>query len=162
MNRTLRVVVALGSWLVATGPALAQVGGNFSAGPPVDLELDITSGPEGPRLSAHEVELVTGEYYRLNVSSDSEEDWRLDVDPLLRNSHLRLVTIAGIEVHLQGLSFRVIEFDVPGTAQFSFVPIRPGTHEFTVSDVPSTVRRRSEEAGAPVAPRTVTGRFVVR
>ncbi len=162
MTRPLCVVLALSSWLASTGTAPAQVGGNLAAGPPIDLSLDITSGPDGPQLSLSELELVTGEYYRLNVASDSEQDWRLEVDELLRNSHLRLVTIGGVEVHLQGLAFRAIEFDVPGTAQFSFTPIRPGTHVFSVSDVPSAVRRRSAEAGRPVDPRTVTGRFIVR
>ena len=152
----------MSSWLAGTGTTPAQVGGNLAAGPPVDLVLDITSSADGPQISRSELELLTGEYYRLNVSSDSEEDWRLEVDELLRNSHLRLVTVGGIEVHLQGLSFRAIEFDIPGTAQFSFTPIRPGTYDFTVSDVPSAVRRRSAEAGRPVGPRMATGRFIVR
>ena len=141
--------------------ALPQVGGNLAAGPPLDLTLKVTAGPDGTLLSQGEWQLITGEYYRLNVMSDSEVDWRLDVDELLRNSHLRIVTISGIEVHLQGLSFRAIEFDVPGTAQFSFTPIRPGTYPFSVSDVPSTVRRRSAEAGRPVEPRSIRGQFVV-
>ena len=59
------------------------------------------------------------------------ETWRLEVDELLRNSHLRLVTISEIEVHLQALAFRAIEFDVAGTVQFSFTPVRPGTFPFT-------------------------------
>jgi len=158
----LRLLLTAVCALAATSSAFAQVGGNFSAGPPVDLSLEISSGPHGPQVSPSEVELISGEYYRLNVTSDADLDWRLEVDELLRNSHLRLVTIAGIEVHLQGLAFRAIEFDVPGQAQFSLVPIRTGTFEFSVSDVPSTVRRRSEEAGRPVEPRRVAGQFVVR
>ena len=107
-------------------------------------------------LSTTAFDLVTGEYYRLNVTSDGVEPWRLEVDELLRNSHLRLVTINGIEVHLQALAFRAIEFDVAGTAQFSFAPIRPGALEFTVGDVPS-VRRRRADGG-----RTVAGTFTVQ
>ena len=87
---------------------------------------------------------MTGEYYRLNVTSDGAEPWRLEVDDLLRNSHLRLVTINGIEVHLQALAFRAIEFDVGGTVQFSFTPIRTGTFEFSVGDVPSVRRQRAD------------------
>jgi len=161
VRRLLHVVIAMWGVLLCHAEALPQVGGNLAAGPPLDLTLEITTGPDGPILSDNELRLITGEYYRLNVTSDSELDWRLDVDELLRNSHLRIVTINGIEVHLQGLSFRAIEFDVPGTAQFSFTPIRAGTFRFSVGDVPSTVRRRSDEAGRPVAPRTVAGQFVV-
>ena len=153
--RTL-VVAACGAALaLAAAAAQAQVGGNLAAGPPLDIHLEIATGSDGPVLSTMAFDLVTGEYYRLNVTSDGAEPWRLEVDDLLRNSHLRLVTIQGIEVHLQALAFRAIEFDVGGTAQFSFTPIRTGAYEFTVGDVPS-VRRQREDGG-----RTVTGTFTV-
>ena len=151
------VVATCGFVLALAAPAAhAQVGGNLAAGPPLDIHLEISSGPDGPVLSTAEIELVTGEYYRLNVTSDGAEPWRLVVDELLRSSHLRLVTINGIEVHLQAMAFRAIEFDVGGTAQFSFTPIRTGAFGFTVGDVPS-VQRRREDGG-----RSVTGTFTVR
>ena len=150
------VVAICGLALVLAGAAAhAQVGGNLTAGPPLDIHLEIATGSDGPVLSTTAFHLVTGEYYRLNVTSDGVEPWRLEVDELLRNSHLRLVTINGIEVHLQPLAFRAIEFDVVGTAQFSFTPIRTGELEFTVGDVPS-VRRRRADGG-----RTVAGTFTV-
>ena len=153
--RTL-VVASCGLALAfAASVAQAQVGGNLAAGPPLDIHLEIATSPDGPLLSTTELDLVTGEYYRLNVTSDGVEPWRLEVDDLLRNSHLRLVTINGIEVHLQALAFRAIEFDVAGTAQFSFTPIRTGVFEFTVGDVPS-VRRQRVDGG-----RTVAGTFTV-
>lgn len=40
----------------------AQVGGNLAAGPPLDIHLEIATGPDGPVLSATEFDLVTGEY----------------------------------------------------------------------------------------------------
>ena len=151
------IVVATCLPLALPAPAAqAQVGGNLAAGPPLDIHLEIATGPDGPLLSTTEFDLVTGEYYRLNVTSDGTEMWRLEVDDLLRNSHLRIVTINGIEVHLQALAFRAIEFDVAGTAQFSFTPIRTGAFEFTVGDVPS-VRRRRADGG-----RTAAGTFTVR
>lgn len=152
----LRLLVAATLGLVlAPATPLAQVGGNLAAGPPIELRLDIATGPDGPLLSVPEFELVTGEYYRLNVTSDGLETWRLEVDELLRNAHLRLVAISGIEVHLQGLAFRGIEFDIAGTARFSFTPIRTGAFTFTVGDTPSTARRRGG------ARRVARGRFIV-
>ena len=133
----------------------AQVGGNLAAGPPLDIHLDITTGSDGPLLSPAAFELTTGEYYRLNVTSDGVETWRLEVDDLLRNSHLRIVTINEIEVHLQALAFRAIEFDVAGSARFSFTPIRTGTFEFTVGDTPSARRQRADGG------RTAVGQFTV-
>ncbi|MCE2542013.1 MAG: hypothetical protein J4F30_01020 [Acidobacteria bacterium] len=140
---------------LAATTAFAQVGGNLAAGPPLDIHLEITTGSDGPELAPASFDLTTGEYYRLNVTSDGVETWRLEVNDLLRNSHLRIVTINEIEVHLQALAFRGIEFDVGGTAQFSFTPIRTGTFEFTVGDTPS-VRRQRADGG-----RTAVGRFVV-
>lgn len=156
MGRMLRPLgfATLGLLLAPAAPQ-AQVGGNLAAGPPVELHLDVATGPDGPRLSVPEFELVTGEYYRLNVTSDGLETWRLEVDELLRNAHLRLVTISGIEVHLQSLAFRGIEFDVAGTARFSFTPIRTGAFTFTVGDTPSAARRRGG------AGRIARGRFIV-
>ena len=85
----------------------------MAAGPPLDIHLEIASGPDGPRLSTGTFDLVTGEYYRLNVTSDGDEPWRLEIDDLLRSSHLRIVTINGIEVHLQAQTFRAIECGGP-------------------------------------------------
>ena len=137
-----------------------QVGGNLNAPPPLDIFLEITTGPDGPILSVTEFTLITGEYYRLNITSDGGEMWRVEVNDLLQNSHLRVVTINEIEVHLQSMTFRAIEFDVAGSAQFSFTPIRTGTHEFSVGDVPSG-RRRRIEAGEQVEGRIALGRFIV-
>ena len=156
MRPRITVVASCGLALaLAAAGAQAQVGGNLAAGPPLDIHLEITTSPDGPVLSTAEFNLVTGEYYRLNITSDGTESWRLEVDDLLRNSHLSLVTINGIEVHLQALAFRAIEFDVGGTAQFSFTPIRTGTFGFTVGDVPS-VRRQRADGG-----RSVNGTFTV-
>ncbi|HUF76418.1 MAG TPA: hypothetical protein VMM35_09070, partial [Longimicrobiales bacterium] len=43
---------------------LAQVGGDLTAFPPVDLYLEVTTSRDGPVLSQTEYDLVTGEYYR--------------------------------------------------------------------------------------------------
>ena len=148
-------VVTLGLILLMPASAQMQVGGNLASGPPLDLFLEITTGDDGPALSVSEFELITGEYYRLNVTSDGVENWRLEVTDLLQNSHLRIVTISEIEVHLQSLVFRAIEFDVAGSARFSFTPVRTGTFEFSVGDTPSGRRRRGGEG------RVALGRFVV-
>ena len=150
------IVIATCGLALWPAAAPAQVGGNLAAGPPLDIHLEIATGADGPLLSTAAFELTTGEYYRLNVTSDGVETWRLEVDELLRNSHLRIVTINGIEVHLQALAFRGIEFDVGGTAQFSFTPIRTGTFEFTVGDTPGERRRRADGG------RTATGTFTVQ
>ena len=102
----------------------AQVGGSLVEFPPSDISLEISETADGkPVISMDSIELITGEYYRLNVTSSGETDWRLEMPDLLQNSHLRVVTVNdGIEVHLQSLVFRAIEFDEPGKISLSFTP----------------------------------------
>src|SRR5689334_14964670 len=110
--------------LALAAPAQAQVGGNLAAGPPVEVSIEVTTNAAGaPVLSKPEIKLITGEYYRMHIKSDGKAVWRVEVPDLLQNSHLRILTIAGVEVHLQSLVFRAIEFDAAGEAMFSFTPI---------------------------------------
>lgn len=158
MRRLLGVAVAvLGLTLVQV-----QAQGNLAAGPPLDVYLRITTTPAGPVVSTTEFELITGKYYRLNVTSEGDPDWRLELPDLLQNSHLRVLTINGIEVHLQAMIFRAIEFDTPGTASFSFTPIRPGTYKFTVGDNPIALGLAAGQAGVQDPSRRAEGRFIVR
>jgi len=145
-------------------PAAAQVGGNLAAGPPVDLELAISETADGkPEISVKEFTLITGEYYRLNITSTGKTDWRLELPDLLQNSHLRVLTVNdGIEVHLQGMVFRAIEFDEPGTASFSFTPIRPGIYAFTIGRNPIAQGLPAGRAGVQEPDRRAEGQFIVK
>ncbi len=73
--------------------------------------------------------------------------WRIEMAELLNNAHLRLVTIGDIEIHLQGLSFNAIECDEIGSADVSFVPIRPGQYPIYVGNVPLAVGNLLAKAG---------------
>jgi hypothetical protein len=164
MKRIAGISVVL-VWVALQGglrPVHAQAGGNLAAFPPVDLRLSITTTPSGPVVSPTEFQLVTGKYYRFIVTSEGDPDWRLELPDLLQNSHLRVVTIRGIEVHLQGMVFRAIEFDQAGTASFSLVPIRPGTYPFTVGDNPIALGLPAGQAGIQNPKRRAEGRFVVK
>jgi hypothetical protein len=159
------IVAALG---LATLPASshAQVGGNLAAGPPIDIFVEISTNPDGgPVLSKKEFKLLTGEYYRFNVNCPDVADdlvgWRVEVTDLLSNSHLRVVSVGDIEIHLQGMTFRAIECDEIGSARFSFVPIRPGTYDLYVGNVPIAAGRPIGEAGVQATGKSVLGRFVV-
>lgn len=123
-------------------PAVTQAEGNLAAGPPTDLTVTITTTPNGPVVAPTSFGMVTGKYYRLNVTfdgADTDPDWRLEVNELLSNSHVRVLTVARIEPHIQGMPFRAIEFDGHGTVQFSFVVIRPGNYPYIVGDNPGAM-----------------------
>jgi hypothetical protein len=155
-------LLALLAGVAAPAGLASQVGGNLAALPAVELAIDITTDGDRPVLSQGEFELVTGDYYRVSVTSDGGADWRFEANDLLQNAHLRLVTVAGIEVHLQGMVFRAIELDQEGTAEFTFTPIRPGTYQFTVGNVPSATGAPIGAPGRSEPDRTAVGRFVVR
>lgn len=142
----------------------AQVGGSLVEFPPVDITLEISETTDGrPVVSADTVELITGEYYRINVTSTGDTDWRLEMPDLLQNSHLRVVTVNdGIEIHLQSMVFRAIEFDEPGKISLSFTPIRPGTYAFTIGRNPIAQGLSRGQAGVQEVDRRAEGWFVVR
>ena len=140
--------------------------GNLAQYPPLGVDLSISTTKEGfPRLVPSEISLNTGQYYRLNINCPDVKDdltgWRIEMPDLLRNSHLRLVTVGDIEIHLQGLSFNAIECDEVGSAHVSFVPIKPGSYQLYVGNDPSAVRRPIGEAGIQEKGKFVLSRFIV-
>jgi hypothetical protein len=164
--KALRTTVAALGLALLPASTHPQGGGNLAAGPPVDIFVEIRTGPTGePVLSLQEFKLTTGEYYRLNINCPDVTDdlvgWRVEVTDLLANSHLRVVSVGDIEIHLQGLTFRAIECDEIGWARFSFLPIRPGTYDLYVGNVPLAVGRPIGEAGLRATGKHVLGRFIV-
>ncbi len=157
--------------MAMTGAAHAQVGGNLAAYPPVDVRIDITTGEGGkPVLTPQRLEMVTGEYYRLTVASDGQGKdarneplaRRVEVNEFLANIHLRILTINGIEVHLQGMSFRAIELDEKGEASFTFTPIRPGEYQVYVGPNPFGLGRPAGEQGVQADPKVAFGVISVK
>ncbi len=141
--------------------------GNLAKYPPLGKDITITTGDDGmPQLQPKVVNLLTGKYYRLNINCPDVQDdltgWRIEMQDLLRNSHLRLVTVGDIEIHLQGLSFNAIECDEIGSAHVSFVPIKPGNYELYVGNVPSALGRPMGEAGIQKNGKFVIGNFNVK
>ncbi|MDP3493384.1 MAG: hypothetical protein Q8R82_09725 [Hyphomonadaceae bacterium] len=167
MMRYLAGIVAA---LWFAGAAYAQVGGSLVKYPPVDLRIDITNGPDGkPVLTPSEIRLVTGEYYRLTLSSDGAGKdergeplaRRVELTEFLSNIHLRILTISGIEVHLQGMSFRAIELDEKGEASFTFTPMKPGDYPLYVGPNPISMGRPAGEAGVQNDSKVAFGKIHV-
>ena len=154
------------AWVFATDLAWGESLGNLAQYPPRGVDLTITTADDGmPRLEPLTIPLASGRYYRLNIHCPDVRDdltgWRIEMPELLRNAHLRLVTVGDIEVHLQGLSFNAIECDEVGSAHVSFVPIKPGTYPLYVGNVPSALGRPIGEAGIQASGKFVLGSFVV-
>ncbi len=141
--------------------------GNLAQYPPEGKQLTITTAPDGmPVLQPEELSLDSGQYYRLKIHCpDVQGDltgWRIEMAELLNNAHLRLVTVGDIEIHLQGLSFNAIECDEAGSADISFVPIKPGTYPLYVGNVPLAVGKPIGEAGVQTQGKYVFGRIAIK
>lgn len=108
------------------------------AGPPEDVMIEARPDAAGVALSQEAATLKTGGYYRLNFAcmAGEEGDPLLQIDPsaLLRDAHLRILTVGSIEIYLQGQSFRAIQCDGAGAVRFSFHPMRAGDYVIPVTD----------------------------
>ena len=162
--RFLAVFFALA--VIVPESARAQSLGNLAQYPPIKKKLTITTADDGmPLLIPQILSLQSGRYYRLTISCPDVRDdlagWRVEMAGLLNNAHLRLVTVGDIEIHLQGLSFNAIECDEIGAAHVSFVPIKPGTYQLYVGNVPLAVGRPIGESGVQARGKFVFARVVV-
>jgi len=106
------------------GPVLAE--GNLASNPENLPELKLSGDL---KLSETEYHLKTGKYYRLEISSDGEEEFAWVAPELFRNSWVDQVVVNDLE--FKGAIYS-LEFDDAGTFVLTFVPIRPGHYEFWV------------------------------
>ena len=155
------------AWVMLIIPSSVLSEGNLAQYPPIPKDIFVRTAEDGmPRLEPVEIQLQTAKYYRLNINCPDVKDdisgWRIEMPELLRNSHLRLVTVGDIEIHLQGMSFNAIECDEVGSAHVSFVPIKPGRYELYVGNVPSALGRPIGEAGKQEKGKFALGQFSVR
>ena len=134
---------------------------------PLTLEADELRGrPDLDFVAEGKVLLQRG---RLTLSSDGAGKdergeplaRRVELTEFLSNIHLRILTISGIEVHLQGMSFRAIELDEKGEASFTFTPIRPGDYPLYVGPNPISMGHPAGEAGVQNDSKVAFGKIHV-
>lgn len=109
----------------AMSAGAAQAEGNLASNG-TDLEIKIDT--ENLTYSQTEIQLETGKYYRLDVTSDGGDEVAWFAPELFRNSWINQVVANDLEVKVFGLYS--LEFDAAGTISVSFVPVRPGEYEF--------------------------------
>ena len=105
--------------------ALAE--GNL-ASQPIDLPQLMLKGDLS--MSQTEYALETGKYYRIEISSDGQEEFAWMSPELFRNSWVNQIVVNELEVKAYGVYS--LEFDAEGTFEMTFVPIRPGRYDFWV------------------------------
>jgi len=75
-------------------------------------------------------ELVSGEYYSLDIVCDGSGELALSGSGFFRNIWVNEVVINDIEVRPMGIES--LEFDDEGTATIRFIAIKPGTYSLSI------------------------------
>jgi hypothetical protein len=109
---------------VAAGEPASAAGNLAANAEKLELKIDTTE----LRFSQDEYDLETGKYYRLIVSSDGGDEVSFAAPDLWRNVWVDSISIDDVAVEAAGL--REVGFDDEGSAEITFVPIRPGEYGF--------------------------------
>lgn len=74
--------------------------------------------------------LKSGKYYEIEIEADGSQELALTGAPFFRAIWVDEIVISGIEVRPLGVDS--LEFDEAGTAEISFIAIKPGTYVLVV------------------------------
>ena len=86
------------------------------------IELTLASGqPLG-----EDVTLQSGAYYKMNITADGSAELAITGSEFFRAIWINEIVINKIEI--RPMAIDSIEFDDEGTAELSFIAIKPGTH----------------------------------
>ncbi len=86
------------------------------------IELTLASGqPLG-----EDVVLQSGAYYKLQITADGSAELAVEGSDFFRSIWMNEIVINKIEV--RPMAIDSIEFDAAGTAELSFIAIKPGSH----------------------------------
>jgi hypothetical protein len=111
------------------GPAFGQAGVLSSGNRGEIPELTLSAGM--PLIEGEgSIRLKSGTYYELEISADGSQELQLTAPGFFRAIWIDEVVINGIEVRPLGLDS--LEFDEAGTAEISFLAIKPGTYTLGV------------------------------
>lgn len=83
-------------------------------------------------VEGKEIKMEGGKSYRLLITSNGGKEYKFMAPEFFRNVWVNQIVINNIEIHPYGGPY-ALEFDVAGTVEFDFVPIRTGTYEWHVS-----------------------------
>jgi len=131
MNRSLSLVaaaLALILALPAAGDAADIARGRKKIG---EIVLGDKSGNDFA-IEGKEIKMEGGKSYRLLITSNGGKEYKFMAPEFFRNVWVNQIVINNIEIHPYGAPY-ALEFDVAGTVEFDFVPIRTGTYDWVIS-----------------------------
>ncbi len=92
--------------------------------PPLTLSAGVPLNESG------KLELKSGTYYEVEIEADGSQELALAGADFFRAIRIDEIVIEGIEIRPLGVDS--LEFDEAGTAEISFLAIKPGTYYFGV------------------------------
>ena len=122
MTRMLAASAVAALAFAAALPAAAQGFAGLLTGV---QELEPITLSSGKPLAEKTYELESGKYYRLEIIADGSQELAIEGPEFFRNVWINEVVINDIEIRPLGIDS--LEFDDEGSAEISFVTIRPGT-----------------------------------
>jgi uncharacterized cupredoxin-like copper-binding protein len=142
--RLLPILAALAALIIAT-PDMARAAGDLAVKPVKLPVLEIGLGDAGYGVSQKDFELETGKAYQLKIKSTGAKECAWRAPQLANNMWLRKVEVNKVEIKASHL--QEIEMEEEGEAELFFVPIRPGTFQWSCAGL--------EEKG-------MAGKFIVK
>lgn len=91
-------------------------------------ELTLSSGE--PLLKEKQIKLKSGMYYELEITADGSQELALAGAGFFRAIWIDEIVIEGIEIRPLGIDS--LEFDEAGSAEISFLAIKPGIYTLGV------------------------------
>ncbi len=86
------------------------------------IELMLASG----KPLGEDVALQSGAYYKLEITADGSAELAIEGPEFFRSIWMNEIVINKIEI--RPMAIDSIEFDAAGTAELSFIAIKPGSH----------------------------------
>jgi hypothetical protein len=91
-------------------------------------KLTLSAGE--PLLKDGKLLLKSGKYYEIEIEADGSQELAISGSSFFRSVWIDEIVINGIEIRPLGIDS--LEFDDAGTAEISFIAIKPGTHSLSV------------------------------
>ena len=114
-------------------PTAAMAEGNLAKPPATPLQLDIAGKPGA--VAAGAIDIETGKYYRLTITSDGGDEVLFTSPALFDAVYLNQIIINGAELKMFGTGFKGVEVGQEGQnkVDISFVAIKPGDFAFMLN-----------------------------
>jgi hypothetical protein len=127
--RIMSAALALAAWSAAAQENTGAQAGLFAKSNREDLpKLTLSAGE--PLLEDSKLVLKSGKYYEIRIEADGSQELALSGPSFFRSVWIDEIVVNGIEIRPFGIDS--MEFDEAGTAEISFIAIKPGTHFLSV------------------------------